>query len=97
MKKLHTDEMDKLFEAILSLEDIDECYSFFQDLCTIKELKDMASRLKVAKLLDSGNSYKSIEEETGVSQATISRVKKSLEYGYEGYDLVIKREKEREN
>lgn len=91
MKKLHTEEMDRLFESVLSLKNVEECYDFFEDICTVKELKDISMRLKVAELLKEGHSYNAIEEETGVSQATISRVKKSLEYGTGGYEMIIDR------
>lgn len=85
---------DRLFEAILSLKDIDECYSFFEDLCTITELRDMCQRLDTAFLIDEGESYQKISEQIGVSTATISRVSRCLNYGAGGYRSVIDRMKE---
>ncbi len=83
--------MDKLFEAILTLESVDECYAFFEDLCTINEMNSLAQRLQVAQMLKEGRTYTSIEEETGVSTATISRVKRFLQYGAGGYNLILER------
>lgn len=91
MKNWHTNETDALFGAILSLRTVEECYAFFEDVCTIKEITEIAQRLKVAKLLQQGVSYNRISEETGVSTATISRVNKCLSYGNGGYALVIER------
>jgi TrpR-related protein YerC/YecD len=91
MKKLHTKDVDALFEAILSLKDIDECYKFFEDACTVKEILDIAQRLKAAKMLKSGKNYLEVCAETGMSAATIARVSRCLEYGDGGYDLVIER------
>ena len=91
MKSWHTKEMDELFRAILSLESAEECYMFFEDVCTVKELTDMAQRLKGARMLASGANYTEIGKETGMSTATISRVNKCLEYGSGGYKLVIER------
>ena len=91
MKKLHTKEVDTLFEAILSLESTEECYNFFEDICTIREILDIAQRLKAAKMLKNGENYAVISKETGMSTATISRVSKCLEYGEGGYDLVLER------
>ena len=91
MEKLHTKDVDELFEAILSLESIEECYKFFEDACTIKEILDIAQRLKAAKMLKSGKNYLEVCAETGMSSATISRVSRCLEYGDGGYDLVIER------
>lgn len=96
MKTWHTSETDALFRAILSLRTVEECYAFFEDACTIKEITDIAQRLKVAKLLQLGASYHAIGEETGVSTATISRVNKCLAYGSGGYALAIERTKEQE-
>jgi TrpR-related protein YerC/YecD len=84
-------DMDFLFEAILSLKNQEECYRFFEDLCTIKELRDMAQRLKVAKLLASKVSYQIIMGEVMASTATIGRVNKSLRYGADGYKLIFER------
>ena len=91
MKKHHTKEVDELFLAVLSLETVEECYDFFEDACTVKEILDIAQRLRVAKLLKSGQSYVEISRETGASTATISRVSKCLEYGSGGYETVISR------
>lgn len=88
MSKIRSDATDKLFEAILSLGSVDECYDFFEDLCTIKELKDLSLRLEVAKMLNCGKSYNEITALTGVSAATICRVGKCLNYG-EGYKKVL--------
>ena len=91
MKKLHTEEVDTLFNAILSLETVEECYNFFEDVCTVKEIIDIAQRLKAAKMLKDGANYTQIAEATGMSTATISRVNKCLEYGNGGYDTVLSR------
>ncbi len=91
MEKLHTKDVDALFEAILSLETLDECYKFFEDACTVKEIFDIAQRLKAAKMLKSGKNYLEVCSETGMSSATISRVSKCLEYGEGGYELVLER------
>lgn len=95
MKSWHTKEIDTLFEAILSLESVEECYMFFEDACTVKELTDIAQRLKSARMLASGSNYIEIGKETGMSTATISRVNKCLEYGNGGYKLVIERLEEK--
>ena len=81
--------IDKLFEAILLLENEEECYRFFEDICTVSELKSLAQRLEVAKMLDQEKTYTDIATETGASTATISRVKKCLNYGADGYRLVL--------
>ncbi len=91
MDKLKGKNMDDLFEAILCLENVDECYKFFEDLCTVQELKAISQRLQVAKKLHAKQVYSNIVSETGASTATISRVKRSLEYGSEGYDIVFER------
>ena len=91
MDKLHTKDVDALFEAILTLETLDECYKFFEDACTIKEIFDIAQRLKAAKMLKAGKNYLEVCAETGMSSATISRVSKCLEYGEGGYELVLER------
>ena len=91
MEKLHTKEMDSLFKAILSLESVDECYKFFEDICTVKELIEIAQRLKAAKMLKNGENYTVVSRETGMSTATISRVNKCLGYGDGGYKLVLDR------
>ena len=97
MSNWHTKQIDELFEAILTLRSVEECYAFFEDACTIKEIIEIAQRLKVAKLLDAGTSYLTVSKEVGVSTATISRVSKCLEYGNGGYKMVMERVKEEEN
>ncbi|MBE5784724.1 MAG: hypothetical protein E7330_02905 [Clostridiales bacterium] len=87
--KLKNDEADRLFDAILALESKDECYCFFEDLCTVTELRALSQRLEVAKLLRSGETYTAIAEKTGASTATISRVNRSLSYGADGYKTVL--------
>lgn len=96
MKSIHTKAADRLFKAILSLETTEECYEFFEDLCTVKEIEDMASRFDTAVMLDEGNNYSIIQKETGVSTATISRVSKCLQYGPGGYRKVLDRLKKDE-
>ena len=96
MNNWRTKEVDELFEAILSLESIEECYEFFEDACTIKEILDIAQRLKIAKMLKNGVNYATISKETGVSTATISRVSKCIEYGRGGYTKVIERTDKRD-
>lgn len=93
-KKIKTEEVDHLFEAILKLKNPEECYMFFEDVCTIKELLSISQRFEVAKMLREGNTYLEIAEKTGASTATISRVNRSLTYGNDGYDLVFERLKE---
>jgi TrpR-related protein YerC/YecD len=90
-EKLKDASTDRLFEAVLSLRDQDECYSFFEDLCTVAEIKSLAQRLTVATLLRRGRTYAEICETTGVSTATISRVNRALEYGADGYKTVLAR------
>ena len=82
---------EQLFEAVLNLESKEECYNFFQDIATIGEIKALGQRLEVARMLKEGYTYDHIVAETGVSTATISRVKRSLEYGEDGYNLILKR------
>lgn len=91
MSNWHTKEVDELFEAILALENKEECYEFFSDACTIKEILDIAQRLKVAKMLREGKSYAQISKDVGVSTATISRVSRCLEYGSSGYNKILER------
>ena len=90
-KKIRTESVDYLFQGILSLESKEECYTFFEDICTINELKALSQRLQVAKMLRAGDSYEKIVEETGASTATISRVKRCLVYGADGYTLALDR------
>ena len=84
-------QSDMLYEAVLTLKDVDECKAFFQDLCTVGELRAMEQRLEVALLLDEGMIYNDILERTGASSATISRVNRSLQYGADGYRAVLPR------
>lgn len=91
MNKLHNDCTDYLFKAILSLESIDECYDFFEDVCTIKEIQSIAQRFTVAKMLTEGKVYSDIVAETGASTATISRVNRSLNYGNDAYRKAFER------
>lgn len=95
-KKLMDENIDNLFKAILKLETIDECRDFFEDLCTISELQSMAQRFEVALMLDNNEIYNEISAKTGASTATISRVNRSLNYGSDGYKLVIERLKKDE-
>ena len=90
-KKIRTEAVDHLFDAILSLENKEECYQFFEDICTISELKSMSQRLEVARMLKAGHTYDEIVEQTGASTATISRVKRCLNYGADGYKTVLDR------
>lgn len=90
-KKIHTEAVDQLFEAILSLKTKEECYTFFEDVCTINELLSLSQRLEVAKMLRQKKTYLEISEKTGASTATISRVNRSLIYGNDGYELVFER------
>lgn len=90
-KKIQTNIVDHLFEAILCLENKEECYSFFEDLCTVNELLSLSQRFEVASMLKNHKTYLEIAEETGASTATISRVNRSLNYGNDGYDMVFAR------
>lgn len=94
MSKLQNAEGDHLFEAILSLRTVEECYQFFEDVCTIKEVQAMSQRFQVACQLDAGKNYNEVCEQTGASTATISRVNKCLHYGSGGYQTAIERLKE---
>ena len=89
--KLKSESIDELFQAILSLENIEECYRFFEDLATVPEIKSLAQRLQVAKMLMQNETYTLISKTTGASTATINRVKNALFYGEDGYKLVIER------
>ena len=88
---------DLLYQAILTLKDLDECRKFFSDLCTVAELRAMEQRFEVAMLVSDGMIYNAILERTGASSATISRVKRSLQYGADGYQAVLPRVKEQQN
>lgn len=90
-KKIKTEAVDHLFEAILTLENKDECYAFFEDLCTVNELLSLTQRFEVASMLRDQKTYLEIAEKTGASTATISRVNRSLNYGSDGYELVFGR------
>ena len=96
-KKIRTEAVDYLFDAILSLQDKEECYTFFEDICTINELLSLSQRFEVAKMLREKKTYLDIAEKTGASTATISRVNRSLNYGTEGYDHIFNKMKERES
>ncbi len=91
MDKLHTPYNDALFKAILTLNSVEECYAFFEDLCTVKEIQSMAQRFTVAKMLLDKKVYSEIVAETSASTATISRVNRSLNYGNDGYEMVFGR------
>ncbi|MEH7176755.1 YerC/YecD family TrpR-related protein [Neobacillus vireti] len=96
INKLRGKELDQLFQAVLSLKDLEECYRFFDDLCTINEIQSLAQRLDVARMLRDGNTYHKIETETGASTATISRVKRCLNFGNDTYEMVLERIKTEE-
>lgn len=90
-KNIKTPSVDHLFEAILCLKDTEECYTFFQDICTVNELLSLSQRFEVARMLRQHKTYLEIAEKTGASTATISRVNRSLNYGNDGYDMVLSR------
>ena len=92
-KTVHTEAVQDLFEAILTLETEEECFNFFEDVCTVNELLSIAQRFAVAKMLKEDNTYLEVAEKTGASTATISRVNRSLNYGKDGYELVFSRMK----
>ncbi|MBS4936797.1 TrpR YerC/YecD [Lachnospiraceae bacterium oral taxon 096] len=96
-KKIKTEAVDHLFQAILTLRNEEECYTFFEDVCTVNELLSLSQRYEVAKMLRERKTYLEIAERTGASTATISRVNRSLNYGNDGYDLVFERIKGEEN
>lgn len=89
--KLRGEQLDQLFDAILSLETREECYQFFDDLATMNEINALGQRFQVAKLLTEGQTYSKIEEITKASTATISRVRRCIDYGSGGYQLVLDR------
>ncbi len=89
--KLKTPEMDQLFQGIVSLRSVEECYAFFEDICTVSELLAIAQRLEVARLLSEDTKYQEICEKTGASSATVSRVGRALHYGEDGYAMVLER------
>ena len=94
MHHIESESLNQLFDAILALKDREECSKFFEDICTIKEVLDLAQRLDVAVLLDQGVSYQNIAQQINVSTATISRVSRCLNYGSGGYQLALERLKE---
>ena len=96
MKPYHNEDMDYLFQGILTLETVEECYAFFEDICTIKELQAMAQRFRVAQQLYGKRNYNEIQADTGASSATISRVNKCLLYGSGGYVTALRRLEEDE-
>ena len=89
--KIKTEAVDSLFQAILTLQNLDECYKFFEDACTINELLSLSQRFEVAKMLREGRTYLEIAQLTGASTATISRVNRSLNYGNESYDKIFEK------
>ena len=89
--KLKDGLTDQLFRSILLLENEEECYQFFEDICTVSELKSLAQRMEVARMLKAGHTYDDIVEKTGASTATISRVKRCLNYGADGYRFMLER------
>ena len=92
-KSVRTQAVAELFEAILTLENEEECFDFFEDVCTVNELLSLAQRFEVAKMLKEGHTYMEVAEQTGASTATISRVNRSLNYGKDGYEMVFGRMK----
>ena len=90
-EKLKSPLINNLFRAVLSLETIEECYDFFEDLCTVAEIKEMAKRIAAAHMLSEGKKYTEIADETGLSTATISRVNRCLKYGSDGYTRALSR------
>ena len=94
--KLRDELSEQLCEAVLSLDSIEECYQFFEDICTVSELKALSQRLEVARMLSAGHTYDDIVARTGASTATISRVKRCLNYGADGYKVVLGRLPKRE-
>lgn len=94
--KLRGEQLDQLFDAILSLKDREECYRFFDDIATMSEIHALTQRLQVAKMLMEGNTYNHIEKETKASTATISRVRRCIDYGSDGYKMVLERIEDQE-
>ena len=97
MENKYSDFTDKLFEAILTLKNVEECYKFFEDICTIKEIQSLSQRLEVAHLLQQNKSYIEISKKTGASTATISRVNRCFTYGTGGYKAALERLEKGEN
>lgn len=96
-QKIRTDAVDYLFDAILSLKDKEECYTFFEDICTVNELLSLSQRFEVASMLRNHKTYLEIADKTGASTATISRVNRSLNYGNDGYEMVFTRMENKES
>ena len=96
-RKIKTEAVDNLFDGILSLKSKEECYIFFEDICTINELLSLSQRFEVAKMLREQKTYLEIADKTGASTATISRVNRSLNYGNDGYDMVFERINQKED
>lgn len=97
LERLGDKSIDRLFDAILLLKNREECYRFFEDICTIGEIQSMAQRLQVAEMLRAGHTYTDIAQATGASTATISRVKRFLNYGANGYNLILDRLNKKES
>lgn len=95
-EKLRDHLHDQLFRAMLELKSVDECYEFFEDLCTIQEMKAISARLEVARMLKAGDIYEDIVQKTGASTATISRIKRCLVYGSGGYEKILSRMAEKD-
>jgi TrpR-related protein YerC/YecD len=91
LDKLRDETVDRLFRAVLQLRTVEECYRFFDDLCTVNEIRSLAQRLEVARMLREGCTYSQVETATGASSATISRVKRCLEFGANGYQMILER------
>lgn len=89
--RLKNESIDRLFQAIVSIQNVEECYKLFEDICTINEIQSLAQRLEVAEMLNEHKTYNEICEKTGASTATISRVNRALNYGAEGYHMVMSR------
>ena len=96
-EKLRDHLHDQLFRAILELKNVDECYEFFEDICTIQEMKAISARLEVARMLKAGDIYEDIVQKTGASTATISRIKRCLVYGSGGYEKILSRMAEKDS
>lgn len=94
-KSVRTKAVSELFEAVLTLKEEEECFDFFEDVCTVNELLSLAQRFEVAKMLKEGHTYMEVAEKTGASTATISRVNRSLNYGKDGYEMVFSRMKKK--
>ena len=90
-RDLKTEAADRLFDAVLTLKNREECYQFFEDICTVNELQALSQRFEVAHMLRDSRTYIDIAEKTGASTATISRVNRALNYGHDGYDMALKR------